>query len=259
MKSYKVPNMREILKPRWSHKPGFGMSEPFVLHERESFQQSTAPNDKALLRKLSMKKGEKILSIASYYASWASEIAKLGIEVDYSDISKSMTRWAKREYGQLFGKYVASGYELIPKKEKEYDWTFTFEACGGGSGLPIACLRSLLNKKGAVLVYHVRARKNKKMMGNKPKTYPLTAKVLSKVYGASYKIKKVKIKSHKFEEPDKMIAHVVVIIKTNEKARRLALKDVNALIFNKFDLDTLKRLNAFSEAVKDFYIKKLKV
>ena len=44
----KIPNLKEILKPRWAHKPGFGMTEKYVLHKRKSFQQSSAPEDPAL-------------------------------------------------------------------------------------------------------------------------------------------------------------------------------------------------------------------
>jgi len=258
MKKIKIPNMEKILKPRWAHKPGFGMKEKFVLHKRESFQQSTAPEDPNLLKKLGIKKGEKILAIAGYYASWASELAKLGAEVDYSDISRSLINWAKKKYGKLFRKYICSNYELIPKKPDEYDWTFTFEACGGGSGLPIAYLRSLLNRKGGILVYHLRYGTAKKKMGGKPRTYPLIVKTLAKVYGVQYKIKQIKIKSHRFEKPTKMISHKVHIIKTNKKARKLIQQDIKALSSNKFSLENLERLNKFSKAISDDYLKEVR-
>ena len=259
MKNYKIPNMREILKPRWEHKPGFGMNEQFVLHKQESFQQSTAPEDSNLLKKLGIKKQDKILAIAGYYASWASELAKLGAKVDYSDISKSLVTWSKKKYGKLFKKYICSGYELIPKNPKEYDWTFTFEACGGGSGLPIAYLRSLLNKKGGILVYHIRYGKAKEKMGSKPKRYPLIVKTLSKVYGAKYEIKQIKIKSHRFQKPTKMITHKIHIIKTNNKARKLAWQDLKSLSSNKFSLENLNRLNQLSKAVSEEYLKEKRV
>jgi len=255
MADYKIPNLKEIQKPRWEHKPGFGMNKQFVLHKRESFQQSTAPEDRELLKKVGIKKGEKVLAIAGYYASWASEIAKLGANVDYSDISKSLVNWSKKKYGKLFKKYNCSGYELIPKKQKEYDWTFTFEACGGGSGLPIAYLRSLLNKKGGILVYHLRYGKAKEKMGGKPKSYPLIVKTLSKVYGADYEIKQIRVRSHRFEKPTKLITHKIHIIKTNDKARELAWQDLKALNSNKFSIENLERLNQFSKAISEEYLK----
>lgn len=112
----KIPNLKKILKPRWAHKPGFGMTEKYVLHKRESLQQSSAPEDSNLLKKLKIKRGDKVLAIAGYYASWASEIARLGAKVDYSDISRSIVNWTKKKYGKLFRKYICSNYELIPKK-----------------------------------------------------------------------------------------------------------------------------------------------
>lgn len=259
MTTYKIPNIKEILKPRWAHKPGFGMSEKFVLHERESFQQSTVPEDPALLKKLGIKKGEKVLAIAGYYASWASELAKLGAKVDYSDISKSLVNWSKKKYRKLFDKYLCSNYELIPKKAEEYDWTFTFEACGGSSGLPIAYLRSLLNKKGGILVYHLRYGTAKKKMGGKPKTYPLIVKTISKVYGTQYKIKEIRVKSHRFEKPTKLISHRIHIIKTNKKARELAQQDLKALSSNKFSKGNLERLSKFSKAISDDYLKEVRL
>lgn len=255
VKSYKIPNMKEILKPRWAHKPGFGMKEKFVLHKRESFQQSTAPEDPNLLKKLGIKKGEKVLAIAGYYASWASELAKLGAKVDYSDISKSLINWSKKKYNKLFRKYICGNYELIPQKFNEYDWTFTFEACGGGSGLPIAYLRSLLNRKGGILVYHLRYGTAKRKMGSKPKRYPLIVKTLSQIYNTNYKIKEIRVKSHRFEKPTKMIAHRVHIIKTNKKARELAQKDIQALSSNKFSEENLERLNRLSKIISDEYLK----
>jgi len=258
MKTYKIPNIKEILKPRWKHEPGFGMNKQFTLHKRESFQQSTAPEDKLLLKKLGIRKGGKVLAIAGYYASWASEIAKLGARVDYSDISSSLVKWSRDKYGKLFGKYILSGYELIPNKEKEYDWTFTFEACGGGSGLPIAYLRSLLNRKGGILVYHQRYGKARVKMGSKPKNYPLIVKTMAKVYGAEYKTKKIRVRAHRFEKPIKMITHNVFIIKTNEQARKLARQDIKALFTNKFNIESLERLNKFSEAIADDYLKEIR-
>ena len=254
----KIPNIKEILKPRWAHKPGFGMTEKYVLHKRKSFQQSSAPEDPSLLKKLGIKKGDKVLAIAAYYASWASEIARLGAKVDYSDISKPMVNWAKKKYGRLFRKYICSNYELIPKKSKEYDWTFTFEACGGGSGLPIAYLRSLLNNKGGILVYHMRYGAAKVKMGGKPKTYPKIVKTLSKVYNCEHKIKKIKIKSHRIGKKTRPITHMIFVIKTNNKARKMAEKDLEVLFSNKKDKDSLKRLNKLCDAISDEYLKELK-
>jgi len=90
--------------------------------------------------------------IAGYYGTWASKIAEAGAEVYYSDISRPMVRYARKKYGCLFRDYICSNYEFMPKHAREYDWTFTFEACGGSQGLPIAYMRSLMNNKGGIIV-----------------------------------------------------------------------------------------------------------
>ena len=253
----KIPNLKEILKPRWEHKPGFGMNKEFVLHKRESFQQSSAPEDPGLLKKLGIKKGEKVLAVAGYYASWASELAKLGAKVDYSDISSSMVRWSKKRYGKLFRKYIHRNYELIPKKTEEYDWTFTFEACGGGSGLPIAYLRSLLNKKGGILVYHMRYGKAREKMGSKPKNYPLIVKTLAKIYSTGYKINGIRIKSHRFEQPTRMNLHKIHTIMTNDEARKMAQEDLITLKSGKGSKESIMRLNKLSNILDEKFNKEI--
>ncbi len=258
MKVYKVPNLKETLKPRWEHELGEAVNEK-GWHKQESRQQSSAPEDSNLLKKLEIKKGEKILVIAGYYASWASELARLGAKVDYSDISKSILNWCKKKYRKLFRKYILSNYQLIPRKLNEYDWTFTFEACGGGSGLSLAYLRSLLNKKGGILVLHLRYGAERKKMGSKLRRYSQITKTLSKIYGSDYKIKEIKIKSHRFEKATRMITHKIFIIKTNKKARELAKEDLDALSSDKFPLENLKRLNQFSKTLSKEYLKEIEI
>jgi hypothetical protein len=257
MKTYTIPNLKEIMKPRWEHKPGYGMNKEYVLHKRKSFEQSTTPKDSELLKKLGIKRGEKVLTIASYYASWASEIAKAGAKVDYSDISQSLTNWAKKKYKKLFGKYIHSGYEVLPKQSREYDWTFTYEACGGGSGLPIAYLRSLLNNKGGILVLLL-DKENPNRMGSKLKRYPNIVRKLSEIYSADCSLKKIRIKSHRIDKPVKMNNFMISKIKTNEKARKLATQDLLALSSNKFSDDNLKRLTKFSKMISKEFLKKMR-
>ena len=134
---YQIPNLKKILRPRWAHKPGWGVNES-GWHRVEVWTQGTVPKDSKLLEKLGIKKGDKVLAIAGYFGDWANALKKRGAIVDYSDVSKSMINYVKKN--KKFKKYLASGYEKIPKQEGEYDWTFTYEACGGGQGLPIAYL-----------------------------------------------------------------------------------------------------------------------
>ncbi len=224
-----VPNLKEILKPVASHKFGYGIkTETGKFYKQDILEQGSTPEDKNILKKLGLKRNEKILAIAGYYASWASALKKAGVRVDYSDISESMVAWAKKEYKKLFGKYIHSNYELIPKNPKEYDWTFTFEACGGKRGLPIAYQRSLLNTKGGILVLLLREYAPEKM-GSKLKQYELIVKTLAKIYGAESSVKKIKIISHIKGKTTASNPHMIYRIMTNNSARKKVELDLKVL------------------------------
>jgi len=224
---YKIPNLKEILKPKWAHKVGCSFQGEKEV-KLNLLEQGTTPKDTNLLKKLGIKKGEKILAIAAYYASWAKELQKTGTKVDYSDISKSIANWVKKNVKVKFGKYIVSNYELIPKKPKEYDWTFTYEACGGGRGLPLAYLRSLLNKKGGILLMCIEL-KHKKANAAKVKRYPNIAKILSKVYNTKYSVIKRRIRVHKRGEDIKIREFLICKIFTNNAARKKAELDLKVL------------------------------
>ena len=219
MKKYKIPNMKEILKPRWAHKPGWRVNQA-GWHKMKILKQATVPDDRKILQKLGIKKGEKVLAIAGYYGNWASALKKTGAIVSYSDISKPIVNWVKKNNKTKFKEYICSNYELIPKKPKKYDWTFTFEACGGGQGLPLAYLRSLLNNKGGILVLYWNTKKRARM-GIKPKRYPLIVKSLAKAYGAKASIKEINVKTYEnFPRKDKKTAflpHKIYTIKKSLK------------------------------------------
>lgn len=232
----KVPDIKEILTPVWAHKPGFGMGKEKgkrVYLKQDILEQGTTPKDERLLEKLGMKKGEKVLAIAGYYGSWASALQRAGAKVDYSDVSNPIINWVKKNVKVKFGKYICSGYENIPKKPLEYDWTFTYEACGGGRGLPIAYLRSLLNKKGGILVLHLSNKKHRLANSNKVKRYPFVVKKLSKVYGTKSQVIKKKISARRKAKPVMMHEFLVSKIFTNNSARKKAELDLKILWFTR--------------------------
>ena len=225
----KIPYLKKIIEPTWAHKAGYGISPDTGEFVKSKIQeQTTIPTDSGLLAKLGIKKGDKVLAIAGYYGSWASKIAKLGANVNYNDISKSMVNHVRDNYGNLFQKYILSNYEQIPKKLKEYDWTFTFESCGGRQGLPIAYIRSLLNNKGGILVLFYNE-EHKKSMGGKPKSYPSIVKNIAKIYSAGYSIKKINIRGCKKGHPIKMLPHFIYTLKSNDNARKKADLDIKIL------------------------------
>jgi hypothetical protein len=264
-----VPDLKKISKAEEPHKPGYGIStHTKKFYKQTIWEQGSTPEDKDLLKKLGIKKQDKVLAIAGYYASWASFISKLGTIVDYSDISNSMVKWARNKYKKLFRKYILSNYELIPKKEKEYDWTFTFEACGGKKGLCITYLRSLLNTKGGILVLVIRKDKPKNM-GNKLKQYPLIISTLSRIYGCKSSVKIIKLKGHRKGRASANLEHQICKIITNNHSRELAKKDLEMLnsirskrkiiIENKENLDSIKRLSQLTKIIENKFAKEIEI
>jgi len=279
MKILKIPDFEKILKPIWSHKAGYGWSAELNDWRKQKIkEQATTPEDLLLLKKLGVKKKEKVLAIAGYYASWASKIKDAGADVTYSDISASMVNFAKKEVKTRFSKYIHSNYELIPKRKDEYDWTFTFEACGGEQGLGIAALRSLLNRKGCIFVYYMRIGKQKISTGSKSRTYPRIIRTIAQIYGAKYKIKKINFRAHRKSHAPRVMPHMVFFLFTNQQAKKDAELDLKVLEYtknkkemtlegdcSKFKVtalelkNSLKRLNRLIPLMKREFVKKIKV
>ncbi len=69
-------------------------------------------------KKIGIKKGDKVLVIAGFSGDWASGLAKAGANVVYSDVSRSMVNHVRKTKPNIFGKYVCSNYEVIPKNQK---------------------------------------------------------------------------------------------------------------------------------------------
>ncbi len=274
-----VLDIIKITKPTLSHNPGFGMNAlTGRFRKQRILEQATTPEDKRLLEKLKIKKKDKVLSIATYYASWASKIKQAGARVSYSDISKSMVQYAKTKVKTKFFEYIQSNYEYISKEPSVYDWTFTFEACGGEQGLPVAYLRSLLNNKGGILVYYDRKGKYRIKTGSKHRTYPNIVKTLAKIYCTKYIIKKISFEGYPKGKAPAKVPHMVFWIFTNKEARNKASLDIRIidLISNKrtIDLekeskmlgidkqglkDSLKRISQLSNIVKKEFVKFIEV
>ncbi|MCX6742327.1 MAG: hypothetical protein NTX24_04125 [Candidatus Pacearchaeota archaeon] len=275
MKNLKIPDLNKILKPIWSHKAGYGWSAELKEWKKQRIkEQATTPEDSLLLKKLGIKRNDNVLAIAGYYASWASKIKEAGTNVTYSDISKSMIDYAKKEVKTKFSNYIHSNYELIPRKINEYDWTFTFEACGGQQGLSIAAIRSLLNRKGCIFVYYMRIGKQKISTGSKSRTYPNIVKKIAQIYKAKYKIKKVNFRAHRKGYAPRFMPHMVFVLFTNQQSKKDAELDLKVLEYiknkkeimlekessklniNKSQLkESLKRLNRLTPLMKKEFVR----
>jgi hypothetical protein len=279
MKKIKVLDLKKIIEPIWAHKPGFGINpKTGKLNKQKILEQSTTPEDPLILKKLEIKRKDKVLAIAGFYASWASKIQEAGAIVSYSDISNSMVNHVKKKVKIRFFEYITSNYELIPKDIEKYDWTFVFEACNGSQGLPIAYLRSLLNKKGGIFVYYDREGKDNISTGNKPRLYPAIVKTLAALYNTKCSIKKVYFEGHAKGKSFSKLPHMVFWILTNQEARQKAFFDLEVidltskkriinikkesqlLKINPKELkDSLKRIVTISKLIKQDFTKKLEV
>lgn len=210
--------------------------------------QHTIPNDKDLLKKIGLTKEDKILTIAGYYGDWTNAIAKAGCKTTYSELSKNLVDFARKKLSKNknIQKFVCANYIIIPKKEKEYDWTLTFEPIGGEMGLSIAVLRGLLNKKGIKIIHYPRE--------NKPLKSYARYELIPKVYGGKFNRKSVFIKgiNQKFQKLDK--SHIITTIITNNKARKKAKEDITALEKNIFSKETKIRLNKISKLINKKYL-----
>jgi len=265
--SVRIPDLTKILKPTWLHEVGYRVNDS-GWHKMKIFKQATNPIDPKILTKLGIKKKEKVLAIAGYYGNWASELNKRGAKVTYSDISKSMVAYVRKKVKPKFEEYICSNYELIPKKPKEYDWTFTFESCGGSQGLPIAYLRSLMNNKGGILVLYWNT-ENRKAMGGKPKRYPLIVKTLARIYGAKYEIKDINFRAYSGGTEIVTLLHKVYFLKTNSSAGKKAQFDLQLLDElknkrkikpkNKEEVASLRRLNRLTKTLNKDFIKDLEI
>lgn len=261
---YKIPDIKKILMPTWLHNPGEAVNQE-GWYKQKILMQGTRPKDKKILEKLGIKKKDKVLALAGFYGDWAWGLQKNGAKVDYSDISRKIVAWVKKQKDRKFERYIVSDYINIPKRELKYDWSFTYEACGGGQGLPLAYLKSLLNKKGGILVLCFRPDKPN-AMGSKIKRYPLIVKMLEKAYGAKAKIIRKRIKAHRREMPEQNYTYIVHKILTNPKARKLAKKDFefliktkNKKIFPQKEKDSIKRLNILAKAMNPINLREVEV
>jgi hypothetical protein len=230
------------------------------------------PTDKKLLNKIGLKRNDKILVIAGYYGDWAKALAKAGVIVHYSDVSVSLLNWCKKNLKEKnIKKYILSDYALIPSKKLEYDWTFSFEPIGANQGLPIAMLRSLLNRKGGKLVVYPRIVEeefNRHLKSSRKLTRII--RNLSKIYKARYQISKKLIRGKAQKGEELVKKHVIVTMFTNDSARKKAEIDLKVLDLikkrklksseiSKEIIQSLKRIDKLTKVIDKSFVKKVMI
>jgi hypothetical protein len=198
-----VPSKREIFK---SH---VGWAPPGT---RRVQHQATVPNDPQLLEKLGIAKGARILVFAGCFGDWTKALSK-GANVAYTDVSKPMTRYAKKRFRRSkIESFRAREASLQPRRKNRYDWSFSFQPYPlQHTTMPLALVRSLLNRKGAIII--------------PPSSASPDLDVISKIYGASLKIEKSYITTILGASETVWFA----TLRTNPKAKRMAWQDLRVL------------------------------
>ena len=201
--------------------------------------QRTTPKDKDLLKKLSINEGDKILVFAGYYGDWAAALADAGCEVTYSDISKELTEYCKSKFNNKIKNYIVSDYSSINLSEGQYDFTFSFEPISDGAGsLLLGIIRSLVNKKGVILIHYPRK--------NKPKESYFWMEDIANMFSAKYDSREEFIEG--IEQDGKVVNknHIIRIITSTEDSRKYTELFVKLIrLFNegeRFSLDELSKV-----------------
>jgi len=244
LKDMLIPSLKKISKiaENWSAASAYDNGKKIIKKNRS---QRTIPCDEDLLKKLGLRKSEKILVFAGYYGEWANELANAGCRVVYSDVSKSLTEYARRKYPRI-KRAVCRDYIWLPEKEKEYDWSFSFEPVGGKQGLVIAIIRGLMNNKGVKIVHYPRE--------NKPGDAYLRYKLVARVYGCGFGRKKVYIAGRDQLGEELAGKHVVTSLFTNNNVRALVRADLGCLANRACSDESLRRLASIAELIDGKYL-----
>jgi len=242
-----IPDLNKIVKfPKFKTTEGLrtvkGFWDKGRLIAKTTKTQATLPKDKNLLKKLGIRKGDKILAIAAYYGDWADALGEDGAKVCYSDISKSLVNWA-RENLKNIESFICCDFVSIPRKKLEFDWTFSFEPVG--AGLPVAMLRSLLNKKGGILVVYVPRFIKRTRKWKTGRNLFRIINCLSKTYECRSQIERIMIEGT-LPNGEKLVKpHIFGKIFTNKLARERANFDLAllGLLKNKRRVSIKKLMN----------------
>ncbi len=240
-------------EPRRSHRRTFFLPDQRKVHKAGlpwdhtySMKQNFVPKDPALNKKLGIAQGEEVLVIAGCYGNFANEIARgvRGAVVHYTDLSRSMVEGVRREKRDI-SSYRARDALLIPRKPNQYHWSFSFEPLQlQNRSFPIFLVRSLLNRKGAIVVWGKELNNAHHM------------KKVAEIYGALFETKEEQIEgdyqTFPRKHPDERL--VVNRLLTTAEARRKAHQDLRVLQLvdrtSHIDLNALgKKLNITKEQI----------
>lgn len=242
----KIPDFAKIKKSATAWKVNsYFESDEWKKKSKKS--QHTIISDEKILSKIGLRKNENLLIIAGYYGNWANSLAQAGAKVTYSELSKTLVSYVKRKYSGAISNFICSNYVNLPKKENEFDWTVSFEPVGGESGLPIAIIRSLMNRKGIKIIHYPRE--------NKPEQSYERYSLIAEVYSCHFTRKKVFLKGINQKGKDLDSNHIITTIETNPASQKMAKEDIKSLEKNKFSKDSATRLSRISLLISKEFLK----
>ncbi|MBI4358005.1 MAG: DnaJ domain-containing protein, partial [Candidatus Omnitrophica bacterium] len=230
-----IPDFRAIQQSRH-----LGFSD--ALGEKKS-EQSTVPNDSALLKQLGIKPGETIWGFAAYFGNWLGALKTSGAQVIYTDIDPKIVDWVKKhKRSEFFDPVIKEPIRLgdpmtEPTNPNEIDWTFSYEP------LPVypfewpwIIQRALLNRKGLITVSSIGTTSDENEW----------LKIMKDLYGMSGEVEIgewngiFRLPQKTKENMTRYMANVkvkgshqvpllVTVIKTDKRLKRLALLDIQIL------------------------------
>jgi hypothetical protein len=207
--------------------------------------QSSLPVDENIHNKIGVKKNSRVLFVAGGAGWWAKKIGEK-THLTFTDIIKDQVEKASKK--NIGKKQFTINALRVPVKEKEYDWTLSFEPFPlKEKALPLVMLRGLLNNKGVKII-------SKFIPSGEVKV----SKKLGKLYGVKTRSSEVNIKCRSFIGYSdfykiKYDPHEVVTVTSNEKARVMAKQDLNVLSI----INNLKRRGASQVSLEELKQKAL--
>ena len=200
------PSMRKMVK----------FLRGWPVSGKYSGKQGMVPSDPKLAQKIGIKSGANVLCFAGCHGDWARALSTQ-CKVRYTDISKQMTKSAALKKGMVRS-FVSRPAELLVRRPKVYDWTFSFEPYPLESTLSLVFVRSLLNNKGCIVVER----------GSTSKKFFSSAEEIASLYGASAKKESntIRAKDRSLLKNEKIS---VITLRTNDVARGKAMFDLKLM------------------------------
>ena len=187
--------------------------------------QRTDPDRSGLLTLVGLRDTAKVLFVAGHKGTWPLALAEAGAEITYTDVSKSLTDFARENVRHPnIRDYICVNYVLCPEVPEQYEWTFTFEAVGPK---PFILFRSLINRDGGKYVIWDKGDHAKRKLKDLTKAMELCREL----YQSNGSIEEVQILARDREADEARLKHLIVTIRTNRSARERMFLDLRLFSF----------------------------